>query len=95
MTDNGSNFVKAFATFTSQLPGGSDEVSSLIDDDEEDDDVTFTNLHDLMDQDSGDDDLTQVEYELPPHQHCAAHTLSKQRCGQALILMFAIKECLP
>ena len=74
VTDNGSNFVKAFETFASQLPGGSDEASSH--DNEEDDDVTFTNLHDLMGQDSGDNDLTQIEYELPPHQRCAAHTLN-------------------
>ena len=76
VTDNGSNFVIAFALFASQSPGGSDEASSH--DNEEDDDVTFNDLHDLMvmDQDSGDDDLTQVEYELPPHQRCAAHTLN-------------------
>ena len=71
VTDNGSNFVKAFVTFASQL---SDETSSHTDDNE--DDVTFANLHDLLDQDPGDDDLTQVEYELPPHQRCAAHTLN-------------------
>ena len=58
VTDNGSNFVKAFATFASQLPGGSDEASSH--DNEEDDNVTFTNLHDLMDQDSGDDELSMT-----------------------------------
>ena len=74
VTDNRSNFVKAFVTFTTK---GSDEASSH--DNEEDDDVidvTFTNLHDLMGQDSGDNDLTQIEYELPPHQRCAAHTLN-------------------
>ena len=84
VTDNESNFIKAFATFAVQEPV-SDEVNSFAcddddDDDDEielDDDVTFTNLHDLKtpDQD-GEDDLTQVEYELPPHQHCAAHTLN-------------------
>ena len=74
VTGNRSNFVKAFVTFAT---GGSDEASSH--DNEEDDDVidvTFTNLHDLMGQDSGDNDLTQIEYELPPHQCCAAHTLN-------------------
>jgi len=74
VTDNGSNFVKAFVTFASQLSGGSDEASSLADDNE--DDVTFADLHDLMNQDPSDDDLTQVEYELPPHQRNAAHTLT-------------------
>ena len=79
VTDNGSNIVKAFATFAIQEPM-SDEVNSLEGDDDEielEDDVIFVNLHDLMmpNQD-GDDDLTQVEYELPPHQRCAAHTLN-------------------
>ena len=83
VTDNGSNFVKAFATFSVQEPI-SGEASSLADewDDDDDemeleDDVTFANLHDLIipDQD-GEEDLTQIEYELPPHQRCAAHTLN-------------------
>lgn len=74
VTDNRSNFVKAFVTFAT---GGSDEASSH--DNEEDGDVidvTFTNLHDLMGQDSGDNDLTQIDDELPPHQCCTAHTLN-------------------
>ena len=40
------------------------------------DDVEFTDLHSLMIPDQDDDDLTQVEYELPPHQQCASHTLN-------------------
>ena len=82
VTDNGSNFVKAFATFAVQEPASHEVNSFAYDDDDDDeieldDDVTFTNLHDLItpDQDE-EDDLKQVKYELPPHQRCAAHTLN-------------------
>ena len=79
VTDNGSNFVKAFTTFAVQEDPGSNEAQSITDDDEMvlDDDVTFTDVHDVMILDQNEnDDLTLVEYELPPHQRCAAHTLN-------------------
>ena len=79
VTDNGSNFVKAFTTFAVQEESGFNEEQSILDDDEAliDDDVTFTDVYDMMILDENNtDDLTQVEYELPPHQRCAAHTLN-------------------
>ena len=71
VTDNGLNFVKAFNTFSVQETDLDDiDEHSITDDDcvVLDDDVTFTDLHDVMILDQEDDDLTQVEYELPPHQ---------------------------
>ena len=79
VTDNGSNFVKAFTSFSVQeTEHDNDDEISMVDDDGvvPDDDVEFTDLHSLMIPDQDDDDLTQVEYELPPHQRCASHTLN-------------------
>ena len=80
VTDNGSNFVKAFTIFCVQeTEHDNNDEHSIVDDDSvvPDDDVSFTDLHSVMipDQDD-DDDLTQVEYKFPPHQRCASHTLN-------------------
>ena len=81
ITDNGSNFVKAFASFGMPDSGSAEpSISSLstsMEDDEENEEVTFENLDDLITLVEGnDDDLTQLEYELPSHERCAAHTLN-------------------
>ena len=87
VADNGSNFVKAFTSFS--LPAvdhtstASDTIVSanpFMDEDNLDPDegeATFENVCDslLLDQER-EDDLTQVEYELPPHERCASHTLN-------------------
>ena len=83
VTDNGSNFVKAFTTFsmTDSTPISSDPSLSIIEEDIQDspaEEITFENVHDCLELDclSTDDDLMQLEYELPPHERCATHTLN-------------------
>ena len=79
ITDNGSNFVKAFAVYSDS----SDSTSTPIEDPEEEreeHDTVFENVHELLtfdcEETNIDDDPTQVQYELPPHYRCAAHTLN-------------------
>ena len=54
-----------------------EEYSITGDDDMVLDDVTFTDLNDAITPYPNQEDyLTQIEYELPPHQRCASHTLN-------------------
>ena len=83
ITDNGSNFVKAFKVFTADPSpsSASEEVIEQQDDDqlqsEENEEVSFEDMSDALTLESeNDDDYTQVEYELPSHERCAAHTLN-------------------
>ena len=57
----------------------SEEVIEQEGDDDQDgeEEATFENVCDVLTLDpEGDDDYTQVEYELPPHERSAAHTLN-------------------
>lgn len=76
ITDNGSNFVKAFTVFSDSA-----SASCITEDiEEEGEDVAFENVDELLSLDPEetniDDDLTQVQFDLPPHYRCAAHTLN-------------------
>ena len=77
ITDNGSNFVKAFTVFSDSANCTTEEREDV---EEEGDDVAFENVDELLSVDPEetniDDDLTQVQYDLPPHYRCAAHTLN-------------------
>ena len=60
----------------SSVPESSDSVED--DNELEEEEVTFVDVVEVMVPDEGDtqDDLTQIEYELSPHQRCATHTLN-------------------
>uniref|UniRef100_A0A3Q2FWN7 BED-type domain-containing protein n=1 Tax=Cyprinodon variegatus TaxID=28743 RepID=A0A3Q2FWN7_CYPVA len=70
VTDNGSNFVKAFAMY---------QPESFSDDDDEDhdddDDVTFTGVAEALNT------VAEEGIVLPPHQRCASHTLNLISCS--------------
>ena len=76
VTDNRTNFVKAFTTYA--LPALDVPESSDTEDNIELEEVTFVDVAELMvsDQVDAQDDSTQIDYELPPYQRCAAHTLN-------------------
>ena len=80
ITDNGSNFVKAFTVFSDSA-----SANCTTEDVEEDrEDVAFENVDELLSLDPEginiDKDLTPVQFDLPPHYRCAAHTLNLVAC---------------
>lgn len=67
VTDNGSNFSKAFRMFESHPDDGSDSDEPPDDEEEE---VTFTDVAEALS--TGSDET----FSLPPHLRCASHTLN-------------------
>ena len=77
ITDNGSNFVKAFTAY-------SDSASETVEDTElKGEDVVFEDMDELFSVDPEetniDDDLTKVQYDLRPHT--ATHFQRALLCG--------------
>ena len=79
VTDNGSNFVKAFKSFsvTDSTSTSTEVVQEDFspEDSTDEQEATFEDIHDALMLDNIDD-LTQVEYDLPAHERCAAHTMN-------------------
>uniref|UniRef100_A0A3P9KHU5 HAT C-terminal dimerisation domain-containing protein n=1 Tax=Oryzias latipes TaxID=8090 RepID=A0A3P9KHU5_ORYLA len=68
VTDNASNFVKAFKTFP---PPESDEDEKEEEEEEEQEDVLFTDIAEALTAVSDEGHIT-----LPPHYRCALHTIN-------------------
>uniref|UniRef100_A0A8C6U382 HAT C-terminal dimerisation domain-containing protein n=1 Tax=Neogobius melanostomus TaxID=47308 RepID=A0A8C6U382_9GOBI len=69
VTDNGSNFVKAFKVYECQALDGEEE--EVNDGDQE---TVFTDMEDVLC--SGNDTDSEGQFSLPPHFRCASHTLN-------------------
>uniref|UniRef100_A0A8C5BHX1 BED-type domain-containing protein n=1 Tax=Gadus morhua TaxID=8049 RepID=A0A8C5BHX1_GADMO len=67
VTDNGSNFVKAFQVFHKTASDSEEE------DEDRSDSVTFEDLNNVL---SGSDGDANDMISLPPHHRCASHTLN-------------------
>ncbi len=72
ITDNGSNFCKAFKVFSAdQTLTGEVGSDSQDEEEEEDEEIEFIELGSILEDSPADRPIL-----LPPHYRCAAHTLS-------------------
>lgn len=74
VTDNGSNFVKAFKVY--QPVQGDDSGEE-----DDDDDVTFVDLHDVLQDMNVEEGVEEDVVTLPPHHRCASHTANLISCS--------------
>ena len=72
VTDNGSNFVKAFKEFSETAQADHDSTQTVLQQ-SINGDILFTNVGDLLNDDS---DNRDNQYALPPHHRCGAHTMN-------------------
>jgi len=74
------NFFKAFATFSvpdSTQISTDPSLPAMEEDSVTEEHVTLENVHDCLKLHvNSEDDLTQLEYELSPHEKCAVHALN-------------------
>lgn len=68
VTDDGSNFIKAFKMYEAAAESYSNEDES-----DRIQDVTFTDVGEVL---SNDPDSEPGQFSLPPHLRCASHTLN-------------------
>jgi hypothetical protein len=75
ITDNGSNFVKAFRVYAADERADDTTHTSFqtVIQQEDDGGVTFANIGQLLDENAME---INDDFVLPPHQPCAAHTLN-------------------
>ncbi|KAK0155357.1 hypothetical protein N1851_002314 [Merluccius polli] len=72
VTDNGSNFVKAFKVYQPQPVTESDDETEVGESTPTVDDVTFLDLSEILTA----EDESDGQLSLPPHHRCASHTIN-------------------